>query len=70
MGRNYKTVKNGIGTDLMIGEDRYISVGSDGTDITIRGNGKVLAFDDWTGLMNAISEDKAMYCKYDLPSGR
>ena len=69
MGRNYKTVMNGIGTDLMIGEDRYISVGSDGTDITIRGNGKVLAFDDWTAFINPVSEDKAVYCICSLPDG-
>ena len=46
MSRNYKTVKNGRGTDLMIGEGKYVSVGAGGTDITIRGDGKVLAFDD------------------------
>lgn len=59
-GRKYKSVKNGRGTELMIAEGRYISVGVCGTDITIRGDGKVLAFDDWTGLMNAIDEDKAV----------
>ena len=42
MGRNYKTVKNGRGTELVIGEGKYISVGLDGTDITIRGNGNVI----------------------------
>ena len=70
MGRDYKIVKNGRGTDLMIGEGKYVSVGAGGTDITIRGDGKILAFDDWIGLMDAIDEDKAVYCKHDLHDGR
>ena len=69
MSKNYKTVKNGRGTDLMIGEGKYILVGAGGADVTIRGDGKVLAFDDWNGLMDAIDEDKAVYCKRDLPDG-
>ncbi len=69
MGRNYKTIRNGRGTELMIGEGKYISAGAGGTDITIRGDGKVLAFDGWNDLVNAINEDKAVYCKHDYPYG-
>jgi len=69
-GRNYKTVRNGRGTDLVIGKGKYLSVGPGGTDITIRGDGKVLAFDDWAGLMDAINGEKAVYCKCDLLDGR
>ena len=69
MSKNYKTVKNSMGADLMIGLGKYVSVGAGGTDITIKADGKVLAFDDWIGLMNAINEDKAVYCKRDLPDG-
>ena len=46
MSKNYKTVKNGRGTDFMIGQGKYVSIRAGGTDITIRGDGKVLAFDD------------------------
>ncbi len=69
MGKNYKTVRNGKGTELMIGEGKYISAGAEGTDITIRGDEKVLAFDGWNDLVNAINEDKAVYCKHDYPYG-
>ncbi len=69
MGRNYKTIRNGRGTELMIGEGKYISAGAGGTDINIRGDGKVLAFDGWNDLVNAINEDKAVYCKHDYPYG-
>ena len=54
----------------MIGEGKYVSVGAGGTDITIRGDGKVLAFDDWIELINAINEDEAVYCKHNLHDGR
>lgn len=69
MGRNYKTIRNGRGTELMIGEGKYISAGAGGTDITIRGDGKVLAFGEWNDLVNAINEDKAVYCKHDYHYG-
>ena len=70
MSRDYKTVKNGRGTDLIIGEGKYVSVGAGGTDITIKGDGKVLAFDDWNGLIDTINEDEAVYCKHDLTDDR
>jgi hypothetical protein len=69
MGRNYKTVRNGKGTELIIGEGKYISAGAEGKNVTIRGNGKMLAFDGWDDLVNAINEDKAVYCKHDYPYG-
>ena len=46
MGRDYKIVKNGRGTDFMIGQGKYVSIRADGTDIIITGDGKVLALDD------------------------
>ncbi|MCM1500524.1 MAG: hypothetical protein NC124_18840, partial [Clostridium sp.] len=60
-------VKNGRGTELTIGDGKYISVGLDGTDVTIRGSGKVLAFDNWDDLVGAINEEKAVYHKEDYP---
>ena len=47
-----------------------MSAGADGTDMTIKRDGKVLAFDDWTAFINPASEDKAVYCKCGLPDGR
>lgn len=61
MSRHYKDVNNGKGTNLTIAAGKYISVGSGGTDITIRGNGKVLAFDNWNNFINAIDMTKAVY---------
>ncbi len=40
-----------------------MSAGADGTDMTIKRDGKVLAFDDWTAFINPVSEDQAVYCK-------
>ena len=33
MGRNYKTVRNGKGTELIIGEGKYISAGAEGKNV-------------------------------------
>lgn len=66
MSRHYKNVKNGLGTDLIISDDKYISVGKDGADVTIRGNGIVAAFDTWEEFVNSIELSKATYFdKYD-----
>lgn len=46
-----------------------MSAGADGTDMTIKRDGKVLAFDDWTAFINPVSEDKAVYCICSLPDG-
>ncbi len=69
MGRHYKDVKNGRGTDLNIGPGKYISVGPGGTDITVRGNGKVLAFDNWKDFVDAIDQEKSAYHSSDYPGG-
>lgn len=54
MSSHYKEVKNGKGTILMIEPDKYISIGSKGSDVTIRGKGRVIAFDNWDDLIDAI----------------
>lgn len=65
VARNYKSVKNGRGTTLEISPLQYISVGKDGMDVTIRGNGKVIAFDSWDDFVNAVDEKKAAYHVHD-----
>lgn len=67
MGSHYKDVKNGKGTDLIIGRGKYISVGPGGTDVTVRGNGKVLAFDSWSDFIDAIDAGKSAYHSCDYP---
>ena len=69
MSRRYKTVKNGKGTNLTIGPDEYISIGPKGLDVTIRGNGKVVAFDEWDDLVDAIDIEKAAYFCKDIQKG-
>lgn len=52
------------GVDVFIGspEDAdYVSIGPNGTDIMIRGNGRVLAFNSWKDLVAAISPENAVY---------
>ena len=66
MGRNYKTVRNGKGTELMIGEGKYISTGAEGTDIIIRGDGKVLAFDGWNDLVWSMPSMKIRLCTVNM----
>lgn len=61
MSRHYKNVKNGLGTDLIISESKYISIGKDGTDVTIRGDGIVVAFDTWEQFLHSIDSSKASY---------
>lgn len=69
MSRHYKDVKNGRGTNLTVDPGKYISVGPGGTDVTIRGNGKVLAFDNWNDLVDAIDQKKSTYHSCDYPEG-
>lgn len=69
MSRNYKDVKNGRGTNLTIAPGKYISVGPGGTDVTVRGNGKVLAFDNWSDFVDAIDHEKSTYHSCDYPEG-
>lgn len=66
MSRHYNEVKNGKGTNLIIGQGKYISVGPEGTDVTIRGNGKVVAFDKWEDLIESIDIGKTAYFCCDL----
>lgn len=63
-------INNGKGTNLTIGPGAYISLGEDGTDIMIRGNKKVIAFDTWEDFVNAIDEKQAVYCQYDEENRR
>lgn len=69
MGKNYKTVKNGRGTELVIDDQRYISVGMGGTDVTIRGDGMVLSFDRWDDFISAVNVEKAAYYECSSPDG-
>lgn len=68
MGRDYKNIRNGKGTDLIIDNDKYISVGRCGENVTVRGNGLVIAFNGWSDFMAAIDVGKAAYYSYDRGS--
>lgn len=57
----YKEVRNGNGTNLTIGEGRYIAVGKGGSNITIRGAGKVICFDRWDDLVRAVDVSRSVY---------
>lgn len=65
LSRHYKEVKNGKGTNLTISEEKYLSVGKNGEDVTIRGNGKVIAFNNWFDFVEAIDVGKASYFRRD-----
>lgn len=72
MSSHYKEVKNGNGTNLTIRdgdimESAYISVGKNCSDVTIRGCGRVIEFDKWDDLIDAIDTNSAAYVHYDLP---
>lgn len=62
LSSHYKSIKNSKGTEVWIGKRKYLSIGKNGTDIMIRGNGIVVAFDDWDSFINAIDCKKAVYC--------
>ena len=68
MGRDYKNIRNGKGTDLIIDNDKYISVGRCGENVTVRGNGLDIAFNGWFDFMAAIDVGKAVYYSYDRSS--
>lgn len=65
MSQHYKSVNNGFGTELTIrknsADSAYISIGKNGNDIMLRGNGKAIAFDTWNDLIDAIDVTKATY---------
>lgn len=62
LSSHYKNIRNSKGTEVWIGKGRYLSIGKNGTDIMIRGNGIVVAFDDWDSFINSIDCKKAVYC--------
>lgn len=49
----------------MISEGRYLSVGKGGGDVTIRGNGRVIAFDNWDDFVDAIDITKSVWARDD-----
>ena len=65
MSSNYKQVANGKGTDLTIGPSKYISVGKDGNDITLRCGDKAMSFSTMEDLINAIDPDKTAWFQDD-----
>lgn len=65
MSRPYKEIKNGRGTNLIIADGSYISVGPNGNDVTVRGAGKVMAFNTWEKFISSINKDKAIYASED-----
>lgn len=74
MSRHFREILNGNDTTLNIkpceevshiSESSYISVGPGGTDVMVRGSGKVLAFDTWEQLVNAIDIKQAAYACED-----
>lgn len=55
-------ISNDNGTDLVINEDKYISIGKDGADIVIKNGSKMIWFDGedaWENFINAIDTGKA-----------
>lgn len=66
MSAHYKEIKNGKGTDLIIGEREYISIGRKGEDVVIGNKNWHIAFDSFDDFVNAIDVSKARYArKYD-----
>ena len=43
----------------------YLSVGKNVTDVTIRGNGRVIAFDTWDDFVDAIDITKSVWARDD-----
>lgn len=62
MARN-KSINNGNGTDLTISYGNYISVGKNGRDIVICGNGRTIFFDTWEDLVSAIDVAKSAFAR-------
>lgn len=57
-----KEIPNGDGTDLIISEDKYISIGKDGANIVIKNGSKMIWFDGEDGFdrfVDAIDTGKA-----------
>lgn len=67
---NYKEIRNGKGTTLVISDEEYkeayISVGPNGDNVMIRGEGTVIAFPTWKDLISALEHSpKASYVSHD-----
>ncbi|MDO5155244.1 MAG: hypothetical protein Q4D51_04700 [Eubacteriales bacterium] len=55
-------IDNQKGTDLIITNDKYISIGEHGADIVIKSGGKMIWFDGedaWDRFVEAIDTNKA-----------
>ena len=69
MATKRKSVNNGNGTDLTISEGRYLSVGKDGMDVTVRAGGKMVCFNIWDDMVAALDVSKAAYVHHDHTKG-
>ena len=69
MSGKYKTVMNGRGTCLEIGQGAYISVGKNGKDVVVRGKETVAAFPAWEDLISAINKEQSSYYERMRESG-
>lgn len=61
-GMARQEIDNNDGTDLIISEDKYISIGKDGANIVIKNGDKMIWFDGDDGfnqLVEAIDTNKA-----------
>lgn len=65
MSSHYKEIKNGNGTNLIIDDETYISIGKNGEDIMFRADGKVYGFNHINDLIDAIDGEKAIYKQID-----
>lgn len=65
MSRHYKPINNGNGTELTISNSKYIVVGPNGTDITIRCGDEVIAFDTLEDMVSSIDKGKCAYYHKD-----
>lgn len=55
-------INNQNGTDLIISDDKYISIGANGSDIVIKNGEKMIWFDGedaWNSFIEAIDTTKA-----------
>lgn len=70
MSRHFKTITVGRGITLQFGkrenpDEKYISIGPDGSDVMLRGAGQVFGFDTWEQLVAALDPGKAAYFSDD-----
>lgn len=55
-------INNENGTDLILSDDKYISIGQNGSDIVIKNGSKMIWFDGenaWDRLIDSIDTNKA-----------